>query len=131
MMPREGQGRRAESSHLVGPASPVYLSLVRPSLTLGVERHVAALEVVVCLALVFGLGLSLVTGAVVLAVVAAVHPTMLWLTQKEPHATELYLRNRGYADYYQPHADARAELGGPTGLRAPTPRPRPTLPPLR
>ena len=65
-----------------------------------------------------------------LAVVAVVHPTMLWLTQKEPRATELYLRNRGYADFYQPHADARADLGGPASLRAPTHRPRPTLPPL-
>lgn len=130
MSRREQSRGGAAAGVIAAPETPVYLSLVRPSLTMGVERHVAALEVVLCLALVFGLGLSLLTVAVVLAVVAAVHPAMLWLTQKEPRATELYLRNRGYADFYQPHADARADLGGPASLRAPTHWPRPTLPPL-
>lgn len=130
MKSREGQGREGRVLQTLGPESPVFLSLVRPSLTLGVERHVAALECVICLALTFGLGLSLATAVVVLVVVAAVHPVMLWLTQREPRVTELYIRNRGYADFYQPHGSAHADLAGP-GQRSSAPAPRPTLPSLR
>lgn len=108
----------------------MFLSLVRPSLTLGVERHVAALECVICLSLTFGLGFSLATAGIVLLVVAVVHPVMLWLTQREPRVTELYVRNRGYADFYQPHASAQADLAG-AGQRSSAPAPRPTLPSLR
>ena len=40
---------------------PVHASLVRPVLYLGVERHVVAVEGTLCLALLFGVGLSLAT----------------------------------------------------------------------
>lgn len=110
-----------ESSH-AGYLHPIHGSLVRPTLTLGVERHVAALEFTLCIALVLGIGLSVPTLCLVAFVVVAIHPTLVWVTAKDPLATEVYVRSRAYADYYAPHASANA------ALRGRVPRPRPSIP---
>ncbi|HYM97076.1 MAG TPA: VirB3 family type IV secretion system protein [Candidatus Sulfotelmatobacter sp.] len=99
----------------------VHASLVRPMLYAGVERHVIAMEGTICLALVFGVGLRFATLALVVVVVAVVHPVMAWVTAKEPQATEIYVRAHAYRDHYAPHA----ELNG--AVRAP----RPSLPRVR
>lgn len=106
------------------PASlehPVHASLVRPMLVLGVERHVIALEVTLCLALVFGVGVSLPTLALCTVVVLVLHPALVWITAKDSLATEVYLRNRGYADYYAPHGALHRPAGRP---RVSVPGPR-------
>jgi type IV secretory pathway TrbD component len=109
----------ASASDAHDPAAhPVYTSLVRPVLTLGVERHVAGLEATLCLAIVFGVGLNAVSLGLLAVVVLVLHPTMVWVTAWEPLATELYVRSRAYADYYAPHA----------ALHQRSPRPRPSLP---
>lgn len=108
---REGEGRAGWTEH------PLHTSLVRPTLYLGVERHVIALEGTLGLALLFGVGLSWATAGLIALIVAVVHPTMIWVTTRDPQATEIAVRSRVYADFYAPHAT----LGGPTL------RPRPTL----
>lgn len=113
-------GTRADGrdrSH--GNAHVVHGSLVRPTLTLGVERHMAALEFTLCLALILGIGVHLTTVCLVAAIVLLVHPTLVWLTARDPLATQIYVRSRGYADYYAPHASAHAALN----VRVPRPRP--------
>lgn len=102
-------------------AHAVYRSLIRPVLTLGVERHVAGLEITLCLALVFGVGLSVATAALVALVLVLMHPALVWVTAREPLVTELYVRSQQYADYYAPHAS----------VHRPVPRPRPSMPRLR
>ena len=99
----------------------IHGSLVRPVLYLGVERHVIAMEGTICLALVFGVGLSLVTLALVALVVVVVHPVMAWVTARDPQATEIYVRAHAYRDHYAPHAALRG------AVRAP----RPSLPRAR
>lgn len=103
----------------------VHGSLVRPTLTLGVERHVAALEFTLCLALVLGIGVHLPTVCFVAVVALLMHPTLVWLTARDPLATQIYVRSRAYADYYAAHGSAHA------GLEVRVPRPRPSLPRAR
>lgn len=106
-------------------AHPVHGSLVRSTLTLGVERHVAGLEFTLCLAVTLGVGLSLPALCLVAVVVLVIHPTLVWVTARDPLATEVYMRSRSYADYYAPHSSAHAVFY----KRAL--RPRPSLPKAR
>ena len=99
----------------------VYKSLHRPLTYLGVERTVVAIEGTLCAALLFGIGLSLATLGLIAMVMLIVHPAMVWVTAKDPQATEILLRTRAYADFYTTHA----------GLRKTGRKPRPSIPPGR
>ena len=99
---------------------PVHRSLVRPELTLGVERHVAGIEGTICFALLCSRGIGLGTLGIVALVVAVIHPVMVWLTAKDPQATQVFARSRRYADFYSPHGPVRM-------ARAP----RPSIPTVR
>ena len=90
-------------------------------LYLGVERTVIALEATLCLALVCGAGPRLPTFAICAFVVLALHPTMAWLTAKDALLSEIYVRSRGYRDFYAPHASVQR-----AGRAA-----RPSVPPAR
>ena len=81
----------------------VHLSLIRPMHYLGVEREVIAVEATIIAAMLFGVGPHVVTLIVAAVVVLVMHPTMVWLTARDPQITEMYLRHRTYADYYAPH----------------------------
>ena len=97
------EGTFAETS-----AWPIHQALVRPQLTMGVERPVIAVEWTLALALVVGLGPGLLSLGVVALVTAVIHPTMVWLTARDPQTTAVYVRSRRYADYYAPHAPLHA-----------------------
>ena len=104
-----GQVDSKGASHAAGVLQPVApaahavrQSLVRPMLYLGVERTVIAVEATLCLALVCGAGPHLPTFAVCAFVVLAFHPTMAWLTAKDPLVVEAYIRSRAYRDFYAP-----------------------------
>ena len=83
---------------------PIHASLVRPELTLGVERHVAGVEATLCFALLCSRGIGLGTLGIVALVVAVIHPVMVWLTAKDPQATQVFARSRRYADFYATHS---------------------------
>ena len=102
-------------------AYPVHASLVRPVLYLGVERTVIALEGTLCLALIFGVGVHLLTLGLVVFILLVIHPTLVWVTGKDAQATEVYVRSRAYGDYYAPHADIHTRARTP---RASVPKPR-------
>jgi type IV secretory pathway TrbD component len=101
----------------------LHVSLVRPMLYFGVERPVIAFEGTVMAGLLFSAGPHLVTLLVAALVVLVVHPTMAWLTARDPQITEVYLRSRVYADYYAPH--------GSVASRRTPPRVRASVPPVR
>src|SRR5687767_8088957 len=104
----KGAGHAAAVPQSVAPAAhAIRQSLVRPMLYLGVERTVIALEATLCLALVCGAGPRLHTFAICAFVVLVLHPTMAWLTAKDPLTLEVYVRSRAYQDFYAPHASAR------------------------
>lgn len=99
----------------------VYPSLVRPELTLGVERQVAGIEATLCAALLFGARPSVASVMLVVVVLFVIHPVMVWLTARDPEVTQIYARSRRYGDFYQPH-----------GMLHTTPRaPRPSIPKVR
>ena len=106
----KGASHAAVAPQSVAPAAhAIRQSLVRPMLYLGVERTVIALEATVCLALVCGAGPRLPTFVICAFVVLALHPTMVWLTAKDPIASEVYLRSRAYQDFYAPHPSAACD----------------------
>ena len=116
------------ASHAAGALDPVApaahairQSLVRPMLYLGVDRTVIAVESTLCLALFCGAGPHLPSFAICAFVVLVLHPTMAWLTADDPLVVEIYMRSRGYRDFYQPHAT----------LRQSGRKPRPSVPAAR
>ena len=98
---------------------PVHGSLVRQTLYLGVERTVLGVEGTLCLAVLFGVGISLATAGLVAFVALVLHPVMVWVTAKDPQATEIAVRSHAYGDFYAPHAALTRSGGG----HAPRPRP--------
>lgn len=114
-----GQGGAGVGRGAVVPtAHPIHRSLTRSRLYLGVERPVIAIEGTIAAALVFGVGLSLLTVGLIVLVWLLVHPVMVWITGKEPQASEVFLRARRYADFYAPQS----------GLSQAHRRPRPSIP---
>jgi type IV secretory pathway TrbD component len=81
----------------------VHPSLTRPVLYMGVERPVIAFEATLALAVLFGVGVHLITLGLIGVVMLVIHPSMVWVTAKDSQATEVYIRSRAYADYYAPH----------------------------
>ena len=113
--------RDATVSGTMSGGQPIHPSLVRPELTLGVERQVAGVEATLCFALLFGARLSIATVSLVAVVVLVIHPIMVWLTAKDPEVTQIYVRSRRYDDFYAPHSTLWL-----------TPRaPRPSVPRVR
>ena len=101
------RGDLAEAEGRARVAHGIHPSLVRPVLYVGVERPVIACEVTLALAVLFGVGLHLITVGLVGVVILVIHPSMVWVTARDAHATEVYIRSRAYADYYAPHGSAR------------------------
>jgi type IV secretory pathway TrbD component len=99
----------------------VHPSLTRPVLYMGVERPVIAFEATLALAVLFGVGVHLITLGLIGVVMLVIHPSMVWVTAKDSQATEVYIRSRAYADYYAPH-DSAWTRGRP---------PRPSIPGAR
>jgi type IV secretory pathway TrbD component len=101
----------------------LHVSLVRPVLYFGVERLVIAFEATLIAGLIFSVGPHLLTVLVAAIVMLVLHPTMAWLTARDPQITEIYLRSRAYADYYAPHAAVASRRRMPH-VRASVPRVR-------
>lgn len=99
----------------------VHVSLIRPVLFAGAEPAVVIVETCVAFALVFVVGLHVLTFAIALFWLTAVHSAMVWVATQEPQMTSLYVRSLLAHDFYAPHA--RAHL--------PTPAPHPAIPVLR
>ncbi|MGH7618064.1 MAG: VirB3 family type IV secretion system protein [Gemmatimonadaceae bacterium] len=102
-------------------AHTIHSSLIRPVLLAGAEPSVVIVETCVVFALVFVVGIHLVTIALALFWLTAVHSVMVWVAKQEPQMTALYVRSLSGRDFYAPHARAHA----------PTPLPRPSIPAWR
>lgn len=102
-------GELAEAEGRASAGGRIHPSLVRPVLYLGVERPVIAFEATLALAVLFGVGLHLITVGLVGVVILVFHPSMVWVTARDARASEVYIRSRAYADYYAPHGSARTQ----------------------
>lgn len=99
-------------------AHVIHSSLFRPVLFAGAEPAVVIVETCVVFALLFVVGIHLVTIAIAAFWLTAVHGVMVWVAKQEPQMTSLYVRTLSARDFYSPHARANV----------PTPSPRPSIP---
>jgi type IV secretory pathway TrbD component len=84
----------------------------------GAEPAVVIVETCVVFALLFVVGIRLVTVAIAAFWLTAVHSVMVWVAKQEPQMTALYVRSLSGRDFYAPLA--RAHMS--------TPMPRPAIP---
>jgi len=99
----------------------IHTSLIRPVLLAGAEPAVVIVETCVVFALLFVVGIHLVTIAIALFWLTIVHGVMVWVAKQEPQMTALYVRSLTARDFYPPHARAHVL----------TPGSRPAIPVLR
>ncbi len=86
--------RSSPASHVIHP------SLYRPVLLAGAEPGFVIFEVSVIFALIFLVGLHLVTVVLALFYGTVFHSLVVWLSSQDAQISALYLRSLGYRDYY-------------------------------
>jgi type IV secretory pathway TrbD component len=91
----------------------IHGSLIRPVLFAGAEPSVVIVECCVAFALLFVVGLHLVTVAIALFWLTAVHSVMVWVAKQEPQMTSLYVRSLSGRDFYAPQAKVHAPIRAP------------------
>jgi type IV secretory pathway TrbD component len=99
----------------------IHASLIRPVLFAGAEPAVVIVETCIVFALLFVVGLHVVTVAIAVFWLTFVHSTMIWVAKHDPLMTVLYVRSLSGKDFYAPHARTHA----------PTPLPHPAIPSYR
>jgi type IV secretory pathway TrbD component len=102
-------------------AHAIHTSLIRPVLLAGAEPAVVIVETCVVFALLFVVGIHLVTIAIALFWLTVVHSVMVWVAKQEPQMTALYVRSLSARDFYAPLARANVQ----------TPASQPAIPALR
>jgi type IV secretory pathway TrbD component len=83
---------------------PIYESLYRPVLFVGVTPGVAVLEASTLFALVFVIGVHVATCLLAVVYLAVIHPLAVWITARDAHILAVYLRSLATTDFYAPHA---------------------------
>lgn len=99
-------------------AHVIHTSLIRPVLFAGAEPAVVIVETCVVFALLFVVGIHVVTVAIAAFWLTVVHSVMVWVAKQEPQMTALYVRSLSGRDFYTPLAHAHIS----------TPTPRPAIP---
>jgi type IV secretory pathway TrbD component len=99
--------RDARTAHVI------HSSLIRPVLFAGAEPSVVIVETTTAFALLFVVGLHVVTVALAVFWLTIVHGVMVWVAKQDPQMVELYTRSLFGRDYYVPLARAHAPTRGP------------------
>lgn len=101
-----GKTRDGRTPHVI------HSSLIRPILFAGAEPSVVIVETTTAFALLFVVGLHLVTVALAVFWLTVVHTVMVWVAKQDPQMIELYTRSLFGKDYYVPlpkaHVPTRA-----------------------
>jgi type IV secretory pathway TrbD component len=96
----------------------IHASLYRPVLFAGADPAAVILEVATAFALVFGVGIHIVTLALATFYLTVVHALMVWIAKRDTDMIGLYVRSLSGHDYYLPHA----------GIHGPAPSPKSSIP---
>lgn len=99
----------------------VHQALIRPVLFAGVEPPVAIVETCVVFAMLFVVGIHILTIVIAVFWLGVVHGTMAWVAKQEPQMTALYVRSLSGRDFYAPLSLAHVT----------TRTPRPSIPATR
>ena len=89
-------------------AHVIHAALHRPVLFAGAEPAVVVLEVTTAFALVFGVGLHVLTVLLAVFYLTVVHAVMVWIATQDPQMIGLYVRSLGARDFYPAHASVHA-----------------------
>jgi len=89
-------------------AHVIHAALYRPVLFAGAEPAVVGLEVTTAFALVFGVGLHVLTVLLAVFYLTVVHAVMVWIATQDPQMIGLYVRSLGARDFYPAHASVHA-----------------------
>lgn len=79
---------------------PVHASLLRPVLLGGADRECALANGIVCLALLFGIGVSRYTIGIVILLLTIGHGVLVRITKSDPAFRQVYLRHVRLRSYY-------------------------------
>lgn len=87
---------------------PVHSALLRPILIGGADRELALANGVICVALIFGIGISKYTLGVVVLLLTVGHWGLVRVCRYDPFFRHVYVRHVQLRDYYvaapSPHA---------------------------
>jgi len=86
----------------------IHPALYRPVLFAGAEPTVVVLEVTTAFALVFGVGLHVLTVLLAVFYLTVVHAVMVWVATQDPQMIGLYVRSLSARDFYPAHASVHA-----------------------
>lgn len=86
----------------------VYPSLTRPILFGGAERELAILEGTLICALLFGVGLHVLTIAMAALIAFGVHPLLVLAAKSDAQMFRIYLRSIAHQDLYLARAHPSA-----------------------
>lgn len=84
-------------------AHVVHASLIRPVLIAGAEPSIVVLESCIVFALLFVVGIHIVTLLLAAFWLLVVHSSMVRVAKVEPSMTALYIRSVAGRDYYTAH----------------------------
>ena len=79
---------------------PIHASLVRPILFAGADRELALANGIVCIALLFGIGVSRYTLAIVVFLLTVGHWVVTRITKADPSFRQVYLRHVRLRSFY-------------------------------
>ncbi len=82
--------------------TPLHPALCRPVLYAGVAPEVLFFEVAAVFLMLFEVGLHVVTAAVSLVYLTALHPFAAFLCARDPQIAQIYVRSLRGADHYVP-----------------------------
>jgi len=84
---------------------PIHASLLRPVLLGGADRECALANGIICVALLFGIGVSRYTVGIVILLLTSGHGALIRITKADPLFRLVYLRHVRLRSYYAATGD--------------------------
>ena len=90
---------------------PIHRSLIRPNLVAGADRELVIINLVVAIALVFGIGFSWITVGIATFQLTLGHFALVQAAKYEPLFRRIYLRHIQHRHYYPARSSVHARRG--------------------
>ncbi len=90
---------------------PIHRSLVRPNLVAGADRELVIINLVLAVALVFGIGFSWITVTLACLQLSVGHFALVQAARYDPMFRQVYLRHVRHGSYYPARSSVHARLG--------------------
>jgi len=87
---------------------PIHAALVRPILFAGADRELTLANGVICIALLFGIGVSRYTASIVVVLLTVGHWALARITKADPSFRHVYVRHVRLRPFYPAAGAPRA-----------------------